>query len=161
MLLFKETGDSLPFLPKDPFSLRRNVWKSVSIWRRCEGDWHYTAPIAMAVRTRRRFKASITALSLILVFAAACAPKPVTYRLPQLANLPAGATSVADARVQYDGDFCGVLAHLTGWEACARYLHPPHAMTPTPSDSTDAFLRGYPRAECTEVTLATSSISTG
>jgi len=107
------------------------------------GDWRYTAPVAMTVRTRRPFRASITAIFLISVFAAACAPKPVTYRLPQLANLPAGATSVSDARVQFDGDFCGVLAHMTGWEACARYLHPPHATTPTPSSGTDAFLQGY------------------
>jgi pimeloyl-ACP methyl ester carboxylesterase len=67
----------------------------------------------------------------------------VRYQLPQLAAVPVGAAPVVDARVRFGADFCGVLEHVPGWEACTRYLHPPHASSTTPAGGADAFLSGY------------------
>lgn len=89
----------------------------------------------------RRFAVWATGLALLLIVA--CAPWPVKYHLPQLAALPLGAASVGDSRLQFAGVFCGVLDHVPGWEACARYLHPPHALAPLPAPGTDEFLKGY------------------
>jgi hypothetical protein len=80
-----------------------------------------------------------------VVFAASCAPKPVTYHLPQVAALPIGAAVVKDHRESYASLFCGVLSHIPGrWSSCDRYLHhPPSLPGETMVDGRDEFLAGY------------------
>src|SRR5262245_11025446 len=79
------------------------------------------------------------------VFLSSCAPKPVTYHLPQIAALPIGAAVVKDNRDSYAGLFCGVLSHIPGrWSSCDRYLKLlPSLPVATMVDSADEFLAGY------------------
>ncbi len=72
-------------------------------------------------------------------------PRPVTYRLPQLAALPIAAKAVTDARKPFADMFCGVLPHVPGgpWEACTRYLHLAEKPGSVTVGADDSFLDGY------------------
>jgi pimeloyl-ACP methyl ester carboxylesterase len=73
-----------------------------------------------------------------------CGPKGIQYRLPQIAALPIGATTVMDARDSFADVFCGVLRHTPDrWDACERYLHLAKSPTPAMVDPEDRFLAGY------------------
>jgi hypothetical protein len=99
----------------------------------------------MAMTTiHRRSRRLHVCLCVVALGLSSCAPKRVTYRLPQLAALPIGATTVRDARDSFAGVFCGALSHLGGrWSSCDQYLHLASPPAPSTVEPNDDFLAGY------------------